>query len=117
MQTTVTTKPAPLDVTDATFAEEVLQAPIPVLLDCWAPWCGPCQQMTPIMKDLAAELGGVIKVAKLNVDENPTVSRQLGIRSIPTILLFRNGAPIAQTTGAVPKEQLKTTVLDRLQRP
>jgi thioredoxin len=104
----------PVDVTDATFDEEVLRSPLPVLLDCWAPWCGPCQRMTPIMHGLAADLAEQVKVAKLNVDQNPMVSRQLGIRSVPTILLFRGGEAIAQTMGAVPKEQLKAAVLTRL---
>jgi thioredoxin len=114
MQTTETIKREPVDVTDATFDGEVLKSPLPVLLDCWAPWCGPCQRMTPVMHELASDLAGEVTVAKLNVDENPAVSRQLGIQSIPTILLFRGGAAIAQTMGAVPKEQLKAAVLARL---
>ena len=105
----------PVNVTDATFREEVLQSAVPVLLDCWAPWCGPCQRMGPVMHALAEEMAGQVKVAKLNVDENPVVSRQLGIRSIPTILLFRSGAIIAQMMGAVPKEELQAAVLSRLQ--
>ncbi len=113
MQTTMI-KARPVDVTDATFDAEVLKSPVPVLLDCWAPWCGPCQRMTPIMQELAADLTGQVKVAKLNVDQNPVVSRELAIQSIPTILLFRGGQAIAQTMGAVPKEQLKAAVLARL---
>lgn len=112
MQTTI--KAEPVDVTDATFDAEVLKSPVPVLLDCWAPWCGPCQRMMPVMHDLAADLAGQVKVAKLNVDQNTGVSRQLGIQSIPTILLFREGRAIAQTMGAVPKDQLKAAVLARL---
>lgn len=114
MPLTETAKREPVDVTDATFDAEVLKSPLPVLLDCWAPWCGPCQRMTPVMHDLAADLAGQVKVAKLNVDQNPVVSRQLGIQSIPTILLFREGRAIAQTMGAAPKEQLKAAVLARL---
>jgi len=114
MRTTETIKPELVDVTDATFDGEVLKSELPVLLDCWAPWCGPCQRMTPVMHELAADLAGQVKVAKLNVDQNPAVSRQFGIRSIPTILLFRGGQAIAQTMGAVPKEQLKAAVLARL---
>jgi thioredoxin len=104
----------PVEVSDATFEAEVLKSPVPVLLDCWAPWCGPCQRMTPVMQELAADLAGQVTVAKLNVDQNPAVSRQLAIQSIPTILLFRGGQAIAQTMGAVPKEQLKAAVLARL---
>lgn len=115
MQTIETIKREPVDVTDATFDAKVLKSPLPVLLDCWAPWCGPCQRMTPVMHELAADLAGQVTVAKLNVDENPAVSRQLGIRSIPTILLFRDGQAVAKTMGAVPKEQLKAAVLARLQ--
>jgi len=109
-----TIKAEPLEVTDATFEAEVVKSSVPVLLDCWAPWCGPCQRMTPVMHELAADLAGQVKVAKLNVDQNPMVSRQLGIQSIPTILLFRGGQPIAQTMGAVPKEELRAAVLARL---
>ena len=114
MQTTETINREPMNVTDATFDAEVLKSPLPVLLDCWATWCGPCQRMLPVMHELAVELAGQVKVAKLNVDQNPVVSRQLGIRSIPTILLFRGGKAITQTMGAVPKEDLKTAVLARL---
>jgi thioredoxin len=114
MQTQGTIKVEPVDVTDATFEAEVLKSPVPVLLDCWAPWCGPCQRMTPVMRELAADLAGQVKVAKLNVDQNPALSGKLAIQSIPTILLFRNGQVIAQTMGAVPKEGLKAAVLARL---
>lgn len=109
-----TTKVEPVNVTDATFDAEVLKSPVPVLLDCWAPWCGPCQRMTPVMHELAADLAGQVKVAKLNVDQNPAVSRRLAIQSIPTILLFRDGQAIAQTMGAVSKEQLTAAVMARL---
>jgi len=114
MKTQETIKVEPVEVTDAIFDAEVLKSPVPVLLDCWTAWCGPCQRMMPVMHELAADLAGQVKVAKLNVDQNPMVSRQLGIQSIPTILLFRGGRAIAQTMGAVPKEQLKAAVLARL---
>ena len=104
----------PVEISDATFDEEVLKSPVPVLLDCWAPWCGPCQRMIPVMHQLAADLAGQVKVAKLNVDQNPVVSRRLAIQSIPTILLFRSGQAIAQTMGAVPKEELRAAVLARV---
>lgn len=109
-----TTRVEPVEVTDNTFDEEVLGSPLPVLLDCWAPWCGPCQRMTPVVHQLAQDLADEVKVAKLNVDQNPAVSRQLGIQSIPTILLFRGGHAIARMMGAVAKEQLKAAVLARL---
>jgi thioredoxin 1 len=114
MQTQETIRTEPVDVTDATFSDEVINSATPVLLDCWATWCAPCQRMLPVMHELAAELAGQVKVAKLNVDQNPVVSHQLGIRSIPTVLLFRGGEAIAQTMGAVPKEDLKAAVLARL---
>ncbi len=113
--TTQKTQMEPVNVTDATFETEVLQSSTPVLLDCWAPWCGPCQRMLPVMHDLAQELAGQVKVAKLNVDENPAVAQKLGIRSIPTILLYKDGKAIEQVMGALPKDQLKGTVLARLQ--
>ena len=94
----------PVNVTDATFREEVLQSALPVLLDCWAPWCGPCQRMGPVMHGLAEKMAGQVKIAKLNVDENPAVSRQLGIRSIPTIFLFKNGEIIDRMIGAIPRK-------------
>ena len=88
----------PVDVTDATFTQEVLRSPLPVLLDCWAPWCG-------LMEELATDLAGLVKVAKLNVDENPETAARLGIRSIPALVLFRNGeilaAPPARIEAAV----------------
>jgi thioredoxin 2 len=84
----------PVDVLDVTFDAEVLRSPVPVLLDCWAPWCGPCQRMLPVMHQLAHDLADDVKVAKLNVDQNPMVSRTLGIQSVPTLLLFRDGKVI-----------------------
>lgn len=114
MTTQETIQTEPVEVSDATFAREVFQSSVPVLLDCWAPWCGPCQRMLPVMHDLVREFAGTVKVAKLNVDQNPTISRQLGIRSIPTILLFRNGKVIGQTLGAVSGDQLRESVLARL---
>jgi thioredoxin 2 len=109
-----TTKTAPIEVTDATFAQEVLQSPSPVLLDCWAPWCGPCRMIAPVMEDLATDLAGTVKVAKLNVDENPRTAAQLGIRSIPNLLLFRNGETISQMVGAIPRAQIEAEIARRL---
>ena len=114
MQTTETTTREALNVTDATFETDVLKSPAPVLLDCWAPWCGPCQRMAPVMHELASELAGEVTVATLNVDENPRVSRQLGIQSIPTLLLFRQGKVIGRLVGAARADQVASAVRQRL---
>ena len=82
---------APVIIADFDFSERVLKSPLPVLLDCWAPWCGPCKMVGPIMEDLALKWKGQVLVGKLNVDENPQVSSQFQIRSIPTLLIFDNG--------------------------
>ena len=95
---------------DATFAQEIA-APVPVLVDFWAAWCGPCRMVAPILEDLARELAGKLKIVKLNVDENPTVSRQFNIMSIPTLALFKNGEMADLVVGAMPKAAL----LERLQ--
>lgn len=104
----------PVEVSDATFDADVLESAVPVLLDCWAPWCGPCQRMAPVMHQLANELAGEVKVAKLNVDQNPVMSRQLGIRSIPTLLLFRRGKVIGQLLGAASADEVTAAVRARL---
>ncbi len=107
----------PIEVTDATFVHEVLESPLPVLLDCWAPWCGPCRMMAPTMDELATALAGEIKVAKLNVDENPEVTSRLGIQSIPTLLLFRNGQLLDKMIGAAPRSKIEAAVRRRLREP
>jgi thioredoxin 1 len=114
MNAKVTMKTGPTEVTDATFAQEILRSPIPVLLDCWAPWCGPCRMISPVIEDLAADLAGTVKVAKLNVDKNQKTAAQLGIRSIPNLLLFRNGEVIGQIIGAVPRGQIEAEIARRL---
>ena len=98
----------PQVVTDATFANEVVSASasVPVLVDCWAPWCGPCRMIAPVLDQLAAESGGRYKIVKLNVDENPQISAQFQIRSIPTMLIFKNGQVVDQIVGAVPKQTI-----------
>ena len=99
-----------LQVTDATFEQEVLKSDVPVLLDFWAPWCGPCRMVAPILDELAEEFAGRAKIAKVNVDENQQVPAQFGIRSIPTLILFKDGQVVATQVGALPKSQLATFV-------
>ena len=98
----------PQAVTDDSFTRDVIDASAsqPVLLDAWAEWCAPCKMIAPSLDQLAAESGGRYKIAKLNVDENPRTSAQFGIRSIPTLLIFRNGKVVDQIVGAVPKQAI-----------
>ncbi len=96
-----------LHVTDDSFDNEVLQSSIPVLVDFWATWCGPCRMIAPIIEDLANELDGKLKVCKLDVDNNQKVALQYGIRSIPSIFIFKNGEVVDNIIGAVPKAQIQ----------
>lgn len=93
-------------VTDASFEDEVLKCPQPVLVDYWADWCGPCKMIAPVLDEIAAEFLGRLKVVKLNIDENPATPPRYGIRGIPTLMLFRGGQVEATKVGAVSKSQL-----------
>ena len=93
-------------VTDATFDEEVKNSDVPVVVDFWAEWCGPCKMIAPALEELAGEFDGKVKIAKINIDENPDIAAQYGVRSIPTLYMFKGGEVVDQMVGAAPKGKL-----------
>jgi thioredoxin 1 len=95
-----------VQVSDDTFENEVLKSPLPVLIDFWAPWCGPCRAIAPIVDQLADEYAGKLKIVKMNVDDNPRTPANYGVRGIPNLILFKNGQVQQQIVGAVPKSHL-----------
>ncbi|MDJ0863560.1 MAG: thioredoxin TrxA [Gammaproteobacteria bacterium] len=99
-----------IPVTDETFEDEVLKAEQPVLIDYWAEWCGPCKMIAPVLEEIAEDYAGRLKVAKLNIDENPATPPKYGIRGIPTLMLFKNGSVEATKVGAVSKSQLSAFI-------
>ncbi len=103
-----------IKVTDASFQTDVVGADVPVVVDFWAEWCGPCKMIGPSLEEIAKELDGQVRIAKVNVDENPGIAGQLGIRSIPTLMLYKDGKVASQKVGAAPKGELKRWISEAI---
>ncbi len=97
---------ATVKVTDSSFSQDVLQSSEPVVVDFWAEWCGPCRMIGPALEEISTEMAGKVKIAKVNVDENPQIASQFGIRSIPALMMFKGGQVVSQKIGAAPKGDL-----------
>ncbi|MDG1009846.1 MAG: thioredoxin [Amylibacter sp.] len=103
-----------VSVTDATFAEEVTNSSIPVVVDFWAEWCGPCKQIGPALEELSNEMAGKVKIVKVNVDENPGSPAQFGVRGIPALFLVKDGKVVSNKTGAAPKAAIQGWIIDSI---
>ena len=104
----------PTHVTDGTFEAEVIQSDMPAIVDFWAPWCGPCHMIAPILEEIASDYDGKLKVTKLDVDQNPQVATQFGVMSIPTMILFKDGEAVERLIGYMPKERLLEKITPHL---
>lgn len=98
------------EISDSNFEQEVLKSALPVLVDFWAPWCGPCKSIAPVLEELADEFDGQLQIVKMNVDDNPNTPNKFDVRGIPNLVIFKNGEAVDQIVGAVPKDQLVTAL-------